>query len=569
MYFVTGREDEYHQPTLEKEGIQFGDYHEFVTWINVTNDFQFDTETTMVESGPNAHDDRELLVLQLADFKGIDRWVFEWTELPEFWKKAIFKIFKNESKCFYGHNMAFDYTVVKAQTGVEIAKLHDTFLMSKVLNTGLTLPSGYHSLAGALERFFDIIISKDEQTTFTKEPLSVNQIKYAGDDVLHIGRLFSHLKKVLTSWELWDLYNHVERHVMKVYCDMELTPMRFDKEYWLTLSEELIADRDAILEELNDEIGKDPSLVSKLKTLKLIQPTDEYKINWNSSSQRKVLLSKLVPELPDDASTKPKIKSWFKDNKEDLSQTSIDACNHYLNRDYDKLNTLLVNSHLKWLEDNGFLIREGTLNINWNSPVDKLAVFNHYYPNLSDTNAKSLNRIKKNPIINAFKKYTSAQKRVTSYGVKFIDKYVRRDGMVAPFNFNQILNTGRISFGILLQIPGESKFRNAFYPPEEDWVFVDTDYSSAELVIMAFAAKEKAFLDATRDGRDLHCMSASLVFADQWKDVAEPGCVQLIDGSRCECPGHEKLRKFSKAISFGLALIIINKQLRINQKLYY
>ena len=130
---------------------------------------------------------------------------------------------------------------------------------------------------------------------------------------------------------------------------------------------------------------------------------------------------------------------------------------------------------------------------------------------------------------------------------------MRRDGLICPNNCSQILNTGRISFGILLQIPSASMFRNAFLPPTDDDVFIDSDYSSAEVCIMAKAAGETAFLDAIKNKKDLHSMSASLVFSDKWAKVAEPGCVQMINGSQCTCPEHQKLRKFSKSITFGLA----------------
>lgn len=102
-------------------------------------------------------------------------------------------------------------------------------------------------------------------------------------------------------------------------------------------------------------------------------------------------------------------------------------------------------------------------------------------------------------------------------------------------------------------MPGTARFRNAFLPPEKNWVFVDSDYSSAELLIMACAANETAFLDAVRSGKDLHMMSASLIFADKWADVAEEGCIHIKSGEQCECAEHNKLRKISKTITFGLA----------------
>ena len=125
--------------------------------------------------------------------------------------------------------------------------------------------------------------------------------------------------------------------------------------------------------------------------------------------------------------------------------------------------------------------------------------------------------------------------------------------MIGPSGLSQILSTGRVAFGILLQLPAKQKFRNAFLPPQDDWQFVDSDYQSAEVAIMAYAAGESAFLDAIKTGKDLHMMSARLMYADKWDSIAEPGCTNLIDGSKCNCKEHNELRKKSKALTFGLA----------------
>lgn len=560
MWLVTNRPDKYDWNELEKEGVFPGDFDEFIHWINKTTDFQLDTETTMTPSGPDAHQDRKLLVVQLADLEGLARWVIEFTELDSDTIEVLKQAFTSPNKTFYIHNAAFDYSVLKSNLRVKLKNLHCTFLMSKVLNTGLELHAGYHSLAGCLNRFFGIVIDKTEQTTFTSEPMTTSQVVYAGDDVLHIGKLFYKLKALLESWDLWYVYNEIEREVVKVFCEMEMNPMGFNSTYWQTLATEFIAERDAILKNLNKLLlTHDKKLLDKLEDPNnsigqcLVQSKDEYLINWRSSSQKAQLLEHLLPKLPQGLKTKPELKKWFKTNEDELTDYEVEILNYYIERKYDALNLELVTNHHEWLKQEGLFIPEGTVLVNWNSNVHKLLIFQHFYPNLVDTNAKSLNRIRINPIINEFKKYTSAQKRVSSYGENFLTKYVRRDGMIAPFGFNQILTTGRISFGILLQIPGTAKFRNAFLPPHPDWVFVDSDYQSAEVAIMSYSAGETAFLDAIKEGRDLHCMSASLIFSDVWASSAEPGCQQLIDGSKCNCPEHEKLRKFSKAITFGLA----------------
>ena len=143
-------------------------------------------------------------------------------------------------------------------------------------------------------------------------------------------------------------------------------------------------------------------------------------------------------------------------------------------------------------------------------------------------------------------------KNVTTYGENFIKKYVSRNNTIVPRGCRSILNTGRIAYGILLQMPSKAKFRNAISPLQDDWVFVDSDWSSAELLFAAYVAKEFAFTDAVREGKDAHSMSAAKVFKEVWTNAAEPGCEHAISGKRCDCKEHGKLRTISKTVTFGL-----------------
>ena len=70
---------------------------------------------------------------------------------------------------------------------------------------------------------------------------------------------------------------------------------------------------------------------------------------------------------------------------------------------------------------------------------------------------------------------------------------------------------------------------------------------------MSYLSGEETFLNAIKEKKDLHMLSASLIFEDKWESVAEPECVHLQNGSRCECKEHNEMRKISKSISFGLA----------------
>jgi hypothetical protein len=323
--------------------------------------------------------------------------------------------------------------------------------MSKILNTGIETPPGYHSLAGCLTRFFDIEISKDEQKSFSVDPLTKDQIMYAAIDVIMLYDLFLKLKDLLVYWSLWYLYNEVERHAVKVYADMELSPMKFDKNHWRTISADFIKERDLLIQDLATEVWKDPKLVAHLKNSStiikdtLIQPTDEVKINWGSVTHKNLILKKFVPAIPDTVKTKPELKAWFKLNVATLTPDEASIINLYLERNYDALTTLVCQRDKVWLISVGLFIPKDTIMINWDSNIHKLFIFQFYYPKLEDSNAKSLANITKNPLINVFKKYSAANKNVTTYGDGFYTKYVNRHGMIAPSGLNQILATGRIA----------------------------------------------------------------------------------------------------------------------------
>lgn len=101
-------------------------------------------------------------------------------------------------------------------------------------------------------------------------------------------------------------------------------------------------------------------------------------------------------------------------------------------------------------------------------------------------------------------------------------------------------------------MPGKAKFRNGFLPPKDDWVFVDSDYQSAELAIMACLAGEESLLDVVRTGKDAHMFVAQKLFPDKWAEASESGCIQMMTGKKCDCPGHGDLRKSGKAFNFGI-----------------
>jgi len=192
--------------------------------------------------------------------------------------------------------------------------------------------------------------------------------------------------------------------------------------------------------------------------------------------------------------------------------------------------------------------------IKWSSPKQCLEVFKTHGLNITSTNAKTLAKFTKDPLIAKFVEYKETVKKVTSFGAAFL-KYLHKTDKRIRTSFFQILETGRISSSKpnLQQVPSSNDYRNCFTPGIPGWVFVSSDYASQELVLIASASKDPVWLQALRDGKDLHSVCAALVYGDEWTEVAEEGCAFMEREDKCDCSEHKRLRTNVKSINFGLS----------------
>jgi DNA polymerase-1 len=216
------------------------------------------------------------------------------------------------------------------------------------------------------------------------------------------------------------------------------------------------------------------------------------------------------------------------------------------------------------------------INVKWSSPKQVLDVMQKMIPQLDSVGAPELERYgNKFPVIAKYLEFSQARKLHTSYGHKFLD-HLYPDGKIHT-DFYQILNTGRVSSSMpnMQQIPADNAYRNCFIPDNAEWVFVSADYASQELALIAHMSQDPVWLEALRNGEDLHSVCAELVFGDKWRNAAEPDCAYFakdeeswveheepfphreltvtIAKKKCDCPTHKKLRDAVKTINFGLA----------------
>ncbi len=134
------------------------------------------------------------------------------------------------------------------------------------------------------------------------------------------------------------------------------------------------------------------------------------------------------------------------------------------------------------------------------------------------TNATVLERLQgDHPIIDCILENRTLAKLKSTY-VDALPELVRPESKRVHTDFNQAITaTGRLSSSNpnLQNIPIRTEFsrqiRKAFIP-RKDWILVAADYSQIELRILAHLSQEPALIEAYHNNRDVHRLTAQLLF---------------------------------------------------------
>lgn len=129
------------------------------------------------------------------------------------------------------------------------------------------------------------------------------------------------------------------------------------------------------------------------------------------------------------------------------------------------------------------------------------------------------------PVVSSILEYRQLTKLKSTYA-DGLANYIQEDGRIHG-KFNQTITaTGRISStepnlqNIPIRIELGRLIRKVFVP-EEDYVFVDADYSQIELRILAHCSGDEELITAYKEARDIHKMTASQVFHIPFDEVTD------------------------------------------------
>jgi DNA polymerase I len=157
-----------------------------------------------------------------------------------------------------GHNMKYDMIVV-ARHGIGVAPFDDTLLMSFALDAGKQFSHGMDELAKTLfdhscVPFSDVCGKGAKQITFDQVPLA-DATRYAAEDADVTFRFAQRLRPRLSSESVTRVYERVDRHLVPVLADMEMTGIKVDREELGRLSAEFAGQMATLETEIHAAAG--------------------------------------------------------------------------------------------------------------------------------------------------------------------------------------------------------------------------------------------------------------------------------------------------------------------------
>jgi len=543
--------------------VQRCEFKHVMEWIKSVPGYELDIETNLEEDLTL----KEIFTVQFGSLDGQYQFFIDIGGITPEQLEELKEVLQDDSKMKLGFNLTFEYSVIKMFWGVEIDNLFDISMLLKIVLNGKYMEGYVFSLAGAVKEYLGIEMDKTLQTSFTAMPYSESQIIYGATDVMYCAALAS----VIYSWEFeepvyeWDnealawytVYNRqvnivaemdkyikLRMRAIPVLGDILCEGWYFDKESWGKNIVWAQGEADKSYEDMcnfiRTEMREDAILYG------FLTDKDTLNINWGSTTQKTEILQLIYPEL---VNTKaPALKVFAKTLPDD------NYIDYIIDKQFAALNNRLITEQLDKIKAFSGFIPAETVTINFDSPKQRLALFQIKHPGIQDTKEETLEDLESS-LMDAYKLYIKKTKLASSYGENWY-KAICSDGKIRARSMDPLLVTGRISLSKpgIMTVPADGgyylgdRYRSAFLPPE-GWVVSAVDFASQELLIIAELSQEPIWLEAIKDGKDIHSISAYKVFGQKWIDSGgdSEGVVKP------KSKEGKEMRDSAKTISFGLA----------------
>lgn len=440
----------------------------------------WDTETTYAEGfedNKEAGLDPYRSRLRLTQFATQDNhvYLFDHFKIPDESNQKIKYILELPCPVKCGHNTKFDVKMSRHHLGVlHMGKIFDTELGFRLTQCG-QYNKGRISLAALTLEILGFSLDKELQVSdWSVWDLTEEQIKYGGRDAYVVLPLREEIIKTINALEL-RYPAKIDFDTIDPIASLEITGFPIDPKRWAEVDVEMRKRRLNILDALSDELRKKG--VVKQQGLFSGAP----------------LVSK-------------RAKTGIKRNTPTNSVTSPKQVAHYLEA---------YGITLPKKKDKKTQTSNKTTSTPWLKPLR-----NNY------------------KIIPLLLEFRELDKRKTSYGAKYTEKYCNLITARIHSDFDpQGAKTARFTDNKpnLQQIPAIEEYRSCFVAPE-GWKFVGGDFSQIELRIAAELSGDTGFIEAFLSGEDFHAKTAELMFGVSPNNPKE----------------YKAKRTYAKRINFGI-----------------
>jgi len=545
-----------------------GTFEEFVEWWDRRPEYQLDIETDI---HPKFWLLNKLISLQFGTTYDVlipEQWFVQWSQLtPEQQQIIIDRLNKCRRRKLI-HNAKFEYCILR-QYSVILENIFDTMNAEKVICGGIEI--GEYALADISWKYLQIIMDKSQQSNFGDDIIDDDKILYGCTDVMYLDIIARQQIQEAAANNLSNVLA-LEMEVLPAFCDTTCEGMTLDIAKWrenIEYATPIIQRcKDTMDAYLNVEPFRDMA-----RKLEYISDQDRVMMNLGTQHQKRTtMLQQIFPDIP--GGNMPMINKYIQEKCKELPLEDLLILQGCSKRSYEDLHKRIITQHRKWAIEFGYLVPAGMATINWNSSTQVMPLARIIEPKIQGLSEEDINETT-HKIFRDLQEYRAALKLHSTYGEDYIHEHVQPNGKI-HCNFNQIISTGRCSCSSpnLQQLPVADRVAMAFDPNglryrnsficEPGWVFVDSDYSSQELTIIAYMSKDPVWMDAIANGYDLHSVCAELVYKKKWINGAESNCAYYTmsvgpDGKlkqakqKCKCRIHKSLRDSIKPINFGLA----------------
>lgn len=200
------------------------------------------------------------------------------------------KFLNNENVLWVGHNIKFDYKMLKANLGVTLNKVWDPMIASQIIGHACGTNFGKargHGLKFVAKDFLGLDINKNEQISYWGGNLTDEQLSYAANDVRYLLKLKDTLHNAITQEYPTGFAMQVcmqdEMDLIPVLGDMELKGVGFDLDMFRVVQAAAKAAIPGLVEKICNSFG-----IGIQRGFMGIQPA----INLDSPKQLLEMLSK-------------------------------------------------------------------------------------------------------------------------------------------------------------------------------------------------------------------------------------------------------------------------------------